>query len=141
MRATIAAMADALAARGYAVLCPDIYHRTPYAPFDTSTLFGDAAEFARLPHRASHGDACPNNLLRNPSGRGFTLIDFGFWRPQPVGFDLSQLLVGDIQIGRRDAADLPELAEASANPEGEGEGEDEGEEEAPKAGARKTKKG
>ena len=44
--------------------------------------------------------------------RGFTLIDFGFWRPQPVGFDLSQLLVGDIQIGKRDAADLPELADA-----------------------------
>ena len=43
---------------------------------------------------------------------GFTLIDYGFWRPQPVGFDLSQLLVGDIQIGRRDADDLPELAEA-----------------------------
>jgi hypothetical protein len=71
-----------------------------------------AEEFAAMPHRASHGDACPNNLLRHPTGTGFTLIDFGFWRPQPVGFDLSQLLVGDIQIGRRDAADLPELAEA-----------------------------
>ena len=71
-----------------------------------------AEEFVRLPHRTSHGDACPNNLLRHPSGAGFTLIDFGFWRPQPVGFDLSQLLVGDIQIGCRDAADLPELAEA-----------------------------
>ncbi len=71
-----------------------------------------AAEFARLPHRTSHGDACPNNLLRHPSGTGFTLIDFGFWRAQPTGFDLSQLLVGDVQIGRRDAADLPELAEA-----------------------------
>ncbi len=71
-----------------------------------------AEEFARLPHRTSHGDACPNNLLRQPSGVGFTLIDFGFWRPQPVGFDLSQLLVGEIQVGRRDAEDLPELAEA-----------------------------
>ena len=71
-----------------------------------------AEEFAAMPHRAAHGDACPNNLLRHPSGAGFTLIDFGFWRRQPVGFDLSQLLVGDIQIGRRDAADLPELADA-----------------------------
>jgi hypothetical protein len=71
-----------------------------------------AEEFARMPHRTSHGDACPNNLLRHRSGGGFTLIDYGFWRPQPVGFDLSQLLVGDIQIGRRDADDLPELAEA-----------------------------
>lgn len=71
-----------------------------------------AEEFAAMPHRASHGDACPNNLLRRPGGHGFTLIDYGFWRPQPIGFDLSQLLVGDIQIGRRDADDLPELAEA-----------------------------
>jgi hypothetical protein len=71
-----------------------------------------AEEFAAMPHRASHGDACPNNLLRRPSGEGFTLIDYGFWRSQPVGFDLSQLLVGDIQIGRRDADDLPELADA-----------------------------
>ena len=71
-----------------------------------------AEEFAAMPHRTSHGDACPNNLLRHPSGSGFTLIDFGFWRPQPVGFDLSQLLVGDVQIGRRDAADLPDLAES-----------------------------
>ena len=71
-----------------------------------------AEEFAAMPHRASHGDACPNNLLRHPSGAGFTLIDYGFWRLQPVGFDLSQLLVGDVQIGRRDADDLSELAEA-----------------------------
>ena len=45
---------------------------------------------------------------------------YGFWRSQPVGFDLSQLLVGDIQIGRRDAADLPELAEACLTAYGEG---------------------
>ena len=71
-----------------------------------------AEEFARMPHRAAHGDACPNNLLRHPSGVGYTLIDYGFWRPQPVGFDLSQLLVGEIQVGRRDGDDLPELAAA-----------------------------
>lgn len=71
-----------------------------------------ALEFARSRHLASHGDACPNNLLRRADDPGFTLIDFGFWRPQPVGFDLSQLLVGDIQIGRQDADDLPERAAA-----------------------------
>jgi hypothetical protein len=79
-----------------------------------------AEEFAAMPHRASHGDACPNNLLRHPASVGFTLIDYGFWRPQPVGFDLSQLLVGDIQIGRRDADDLPELAEACLTAYAEG---------------------
>lgn len=70
-----------------------------------------AGEFTRLRHLAAHGDACPNNLLRREGDPGFTLIDFGFWRPQPVGFDLSQLLVGDIQVGRQDATDLPERAE------------------------------
>ena len=71
-----------------------------------------ADEFAGSLHLASHGDACPNNLLRREGDPGFTLIDYGFWRPQPVGFDLCQLLVGDIQIGRQDVGDLPERAEA-----------------------------
>lgn len=71
-----------------------------------------AQEFASSRHLASHGDACPNNLLRTEGDAGFTLIDFGFWRPQPVGFDLAQLLVGDIQIGHQDADDLPERAAA-----------------------------
>ncbi|MCW2735915.1 phosphotransferase [Nocardioides sp.] len=71
-----------------------------------------AGEFTRLRHLAAHGDACPNNLLRREGDPGFTLIDFGFWRPQPVGFDLSQLLVGDVQIGKHDVDDLPERAEA-----------------------------
>jgi carboxymethylenebutenolidase len=48
VRETFAAMADRLAGEGFAVLLPDIYHRTPYEPFDTSTLFGDPEEFARL---------------------------------------------------------------------------------------------
>ena len=75
-------------------------------------LDGLAEEYAALPHRASHGDACPNNLMRHVDGGGYTLIDYGFWRPQPVGFDLSQLLVGEIQVRRLDADDLPERAAA-----------------------------
>ena len=71
-----------------------------------------AEEFAGARHLASHGDACPNNLLRRGGDPGFTLIDFGFWRAQPVGFDLSQLLVGDIQVGRQDVDDLPRRAAA-----------------------------
>ncbi|MDT7741055.1 MAG: carboxymethylenebutenolidase [Actinomycetota bacterium] len=48
VRETFAAMADRVAEQGYAVLLPDIYYRTPYEPFDTTTLFGDPEEFARL---------------------------------------------------------------------------------------------
>jgi hypothetical protein len=79
-----------------------------------------AEEFAALPHRAAHGDASPNNLLRHPDDDGFTLIDYGFWRPQPVGFDLSQLLVGEIQVRRLDADDLPQRAAACLEAYAEG---------------------
>lgn len=71
-----------------------------------------ADEYAALPHLAAHGDACPNNLLRHVDDDGFTLIDYGFWRPQPVAYDLSQLLVGEIQMRRLDADDLPGRAAA-----------------------------
>lgn len=65
-----------------------------------------AAELMALPVLAGHGDACPNNLLVRPDREDVTLIDFGFFTALPVGFDLGQLLVGDVQIGRRTAHDL-----------------------------------
>jgi Phosphotransferase enzyme family len=70
-----------------------------------------AAEADALPSVLSHGDACPNNLLAGPDG-DFVMIDFGFLGAAPVAFDLSQLLVGDVQIGRRGAGRLTELDEA-----------------------------
>lgn len=63
-------------------------------------------ELARAPHVVGHGDACPNNLLGTEHPDTFVLIDFGFWKPLPLGFDLGQLLLGDVQIGRRHADDL-----------------------------------
>ncbi|MEO6509637.1 MAG: phosphotransferase [Nocardioides sp.] len=63
-------------------------------------------ELMTLPHTSGHGDACPNNLLATPDSDDFTLIDYGFWMPMPVGSDLAQLLVGDVQIGKRHADDL-----------------------------------
>ena len=63
-------------------------------------------EVLSLPHLPAHGDACPNNLLATARYDGFTLIDYGFWMPMPAGADLSQLLIGDVQIGKRRAGDL-----------------------------------
>lgn len=68
------------------------------------------AELTSLPLVTGHGDACPNNLLDRPDGAdGFVLIDFGFWGPRPVGFDLGQLLCGEAQLGRCRTADLPTI--------------------------------
>jgi hypothetical protein len=63
-------------------------------------------ELETMPVAASHGDASPNNLLVRDGDDGFVLIDYGFWSSQPVGFDLAQLVVGDVQIGRRPASGL-----------------------------------
>ena len=67
------------------------------------------AELEAMPTGAAHGDACPNNLLVQPDSDDLVLIDFGFWTEQPLGFDLSQLLIGEVQLGRRPVASLPEL--------------------------------
>lgn len=68
------------------------------------------AELADAPLGTAHGDACPRNLLVPRSGTGtFVLIDFGLWCEAPLGFDLSQLLIGDVQTGERSAAELPAL--------------------------------
>jgi hypothetical protein len=69
-------------------------------------------ELAGAPVLPGHGDACPNNLLGTADPETFVLIDYGFWMPLPLGFDLAQLLLGDIQIGRRPADGLAELDDA-----------------------------
>jgi hypothetical protein len=62
---------------------------------------------------SAHGDASPNNLLLSLTAPdAFVLIDFGFWCEAPVGFDLSQLLLGEIQLGLRSATELDALEAA-----------------------------
>jgi hypothetical protein len=69
-------------------------------------------ELESLRTTTAHGDACVDNLLRTRLDEDIVLIDFGFWGAAPVGFDLGQLILGEIQLGRRPAGTFPELEEA-----------------------------
>lgn len=64
------------------------------------------AELEALPHLVGHGDACPRNLLVTRPDTDLVMIDFGFWSVFPVGMDLSQLVLGEIQLGERPVDDL-----------------------------------
>lgn len=77
-------------------------------------------ELAGLPVTTVHGDACPNNMLVTSDDDGFVLIDYNFFGPGPVGFDLGQLLVGDIQIGRQLSSTLQTVENAILPPYVEG---------------------
>lgn len=80
VRATMRAAADRLAGLGYAVLLPDVYHRTPdWQPFDMATVFADPDERARLMGLAkgvtaemyrSDADALLAALAARPEVRG-----------------------------------------------------------------------
>lgn len=70
-------------------------------------------ELDTMPIGTIHGDACRRNLLVSRTDPGaFVLIDYGFWGRAPLGFDLSQLLIGDVQTGERAASTLPALESA-----------------------------
>lgn len=66
-------------------------------------------ELESLPVTTAHGDACTDNLLLTTRDDDLIMIDFGFWGRAPVGFDLGQLLLGEMQLGRRPAHEFPEL--------------------------------
>jgi hypothetical protein len=68
-------------------------------------------ELDSFPVMTAHGDACTRNLLGIGAAE-FVMIDFGFWGPGPVGFDLGQLLLGEVHAGERPASTLPELERA-----------------------------
>ena len=64
-------------------------------------------ESERLPLLNAHGDACPQNLL--PADEGFVVIDWGFWTTAALAFDLTQLVISEIQLGLRPGTELPEI--------------------------------
>jgi phosphotransferase family enzyme len=82
---------------------PELHERLLRAA-DDAPAYVD--ELVALPRYASHGDSCPNNLLVVDGYDGFVLIDFGYLTLEPLGFDLGQLLVGDVQTGRIAASSM-----------------------------------
>ena len=67
-------------------------------------------ELDTLPAGVCHGDACTRNLLICRSEPDLVMIDFGFLRYAPLGIDLSQLVVGEIQLGERVPDELSTLS-------------------------------
>ena len=63
-------------------------------------------EVESLPAGIAHGDACNRNLMISASRPELVMIDFGFVRHAPLGFDLGQLILGEVQTGERPADDL-----------------------------------
>ncbi|MCW2752265.1 MAG: hypothetical protein JWR83_3375 [Aeromicrobium sp.] len=62
-------------------------------------------EIEALPLANIHGDACPQNLLVVDDG--FAVIDWSFWGRSALGFDLSQLVISNVELGQAPAASLP----------------------------------
>lgn len=69
-------------------------------------------ELDGIPFGTAHGDACTRNLLVTGANDSFTMIDFGFWGRAQLGFDLGQLLLGEVQLGERPAGTLTQLEAA-----------------------------
>ena len=89
---------------------PDLRSRLLKA---ADTLPGFLEELDGAPLGTAHGDACTRNLLVPPGSQdAFVLIDFGFWCEAPLAFDLTQLMLGEIQTGERSASELAELEAA-----------------------------
>ncbi|WP_181033507.1 phosphotransferase [Arthrobacter sp. SX1312] len=86
---------------------PDLRHRILDA---AEALPRFLEELDGAPLGSAHGDACPRNLLATSGNQEtLVLIDFGFWCEAPLSFDLTQLMVGEIQTGERPASELPDL--------------------------------
>jgi len=79
VRETFLDMADHLAGLGYTVLLPDVYYRTPHAPFDPATVFDDPDERARLMGLAR--GLAPDMIVRDAGA----FLDFLATRPEVTG--------------------------------------------------------
>jgi hypothetical protein len=69
-------------------------------------------ELDDAPAATAHGDACTANLLVAADRDAQVMVDLGFCGNAPLGTDLGQLIIGEVQTGQRRPADLPGLEAA-----------------------------
>jgi hypothetical protein len=69
-------------------------------------------ELDDAPAATAHGDACTANLLAAGDRDALVMVDLGFCGQAPLGTDLGQLILGEVQAGQRQPADLPGLEAA-----------------------------
>jgi hypothetical protein len=69
-------------------------------------------ELDGAPTVTAHGDACTANLLTAGDRDALVMVDLGFCGRAPLGTDLGQLVLGEIQTGQRHPADLPHIEAA-----------------------------
>ncbi|MGE5287446.1 MAG: hypothetical protein ACM3ML_09640 [Micromonosporaceae bacterium] len=75
-------------------------------------LPGMLDELDDAPAATAHGDACTANLLVTGDRDALAMVDLGFCGEAPLGTDLGQLILGEVQTGQRRPADLPGLETA-----------------------------
>jgi hypothetical protein len=69
-------------------------------------------ELDDAPAATAHGDACTANLLAARGRDALVMVDLGFCGKAPLGTDLGQLVLGEVQTGQRHPADLPHIEAA-----------------------------
>jgi hypothetical protein len=69
-------------------------------------------ELDDAPAATAHGDACTANLLIAGDRDALVMVDLGFCGRAPLGTDLGQLVLGEVQTGQRHPVGLPGLEAA-----------------------------
>lgn len=89
---------------------PVLATEVPHATRDRLVGLLDAGpdlvdEIEALPLLSGHGDGCANNLLLTTGA--VVAIDWAFFSRLRLGFDLSQLVISDVELGRVPASSIP----------------------------------
>ena len=79
-------------------------HRLLTAADALPALLGELDD---APAATAHGDACTANLLLAGDRDALVMVDLGFCGQAPLGTDLGQLIVGEVQTGQRHPPTCP----------------------------------